>query len=358
MARGAGGRKQANKSSTPAATDPTTTAPTTSTIPAPFKVVGPALEPFVSTLPTDHVFLVHIDRTPIPLKRRVFVVPVLLNILITIILCIRVYYAAPVYVEQLITIFGYDTAYKVDTERSSTAELLNTVASRTILLLTDYTIFVLLGSWPKEFVFGSRASRSISPFDWRTALGFQEEEIIVRRGRIWDKSLLEGVEDGERAWTPQDELILKNKVEPAMRKSYTSKTGYLLLDKHWDLDFRGIIDAHRLVKDDRIKQAELQDLSLVYYNKQWIVWKVHENLEPAEVVKDEKVEAFKNKMTELGHEDVFFRWIEMVQYETSRTGGFTQARQDAALQDLKNVLESKGLALDDIGGSAVLPGLT
>ena len=360
MARGGGKRSKATVQPSSQTSISKTTSPA-SVAPAPFKVAPAPLQHFASTLPTDHVYLVHIDHTPVSLKKRVFVVPVLLNVAITLILCVRVYYAAPVYLNQLITIFGYETAYSVDTENTAAPGLIDTISSRTFLLMIDYAIFVLLGSWPREFVFGSRASRYISPFDWRTTVGFNEDDIIVRRARKWDSPLVKGVEEGERFWTPQDELIVQNKIEPAMRKAYTSKTAFTLLDKDWDLDFKGIIDAHRLVKDGRVKQADLKDIALVYYNKQWIVWRVHEALETQEATKDDKVEAFKDKLTGLKQEGIFYRWIELVQYETSQPDGFTETRQDIALQELRSMLKAKDVDdaafLEELGGTDALPGL-
>ena len=359
MARGGG--KRAKASAQPSSQTLTTIATNPPSVaPAPFKVAPVGLQPFASTLPTDHVYLVHIDRTPVSLKKRVFVVPVLLNVVITLILCVRVYYAVPVYLNQLITIFGYETAYSVDTKNTAAPGLIDTITSRTFLLMIDYAIFVLLGSWPREFVFGSKISRYISPFDWRTTVGFEEDDIIVRRARKWDLPLLQGIEEGERLWTPQDELIVQNKIEPAMRRSYTSKTAFTLLDKDWDLDFKGIIDAHRLVKDGRVKQTDLQDIALVYYNKQWIVWRVHEALETQEAIKDDKVDAFKDKLTGVGGEGIFYRWIELVQYETSQPGGLTNSRQESALQELRSMLRAKDVDdaafLDQLGGTAALPG--
>ncbi|OAP63140.1 hypothetical protein AYL99_02367 [Fonsecaea erecta] len=361
MARGAG--KRANR---PATSSTTSTKPPTSTAsnpPAPFQYAPTSLRPFLATLPTDHIYLVHLDHTPPSLKKRVFAVPALLNVAITTALCFRLYYAVPVYLEQIITIFGYDTAYKIDTKTAGVGELMNAVISRTALLMLDYVIFGWIGSWPREFVFGSRLLRSVGPVEWRMTMGFRDTEIIVRRGRLWDTPLLLGDKPDEaKTWNLDDELTIKVKVDPAMRHEILEKTGFLLLDRDWDLDYKAMLDAHRLVEKGVIQLKELENLALAYHEKQWLVWKVHEttDLTANGQQQDSTVERFRRILTDLGAQAVFFRWIEIVQYETSQPGGFTQGRQAEAIRELRARLEKKGVDYakfwEDIGGQAGLPG--
>ncbi|OCT46964.1 hypothetical protein CLCR_02504 [Cladophialophora carrionii] len=361
MARAAG--KRGTKPAASSSNAPRSLASTPSGPPTPFQYAPPPLRPFLSTLPTDHIYLVHLDHTPPSLKKRVFVVPVLLNLLIILGLCVRVYYAAPVYLEQIITIFGYDTAYKVDTAAAGVGELVNAVTSRTLLLMVDYAIFGLIGSWPREFFFGSKLSRFASPLQWRRRLGFRDTEIIVRRGRKWDTPLLVRENpDQVKTWNVDEELTIKVKVDPAMRPAYLAKTGYLLLDKDWDLDFKAMLDAHRLVDKNTIQLKDLESLVLVYYQKQWLVWKVHETPQftAHDAQEDSTVENFRRNLAGLGAEDVFFRWIEIVQFETSQPGGFTEGRQAEAIRELRRRLEKKRVDFarfwEDIGGQNGLPG--
>jgi hypothetical protein len=360
MARAAG--KRGAKVSAPSApsTKPTSTS---SGPPSPFVHVPASLQPLASTLPTTHVYLVHIDRTPVDLKRRVFLVPVLLNLTIVLGLCLRIYYAAPAYLQQIITIFGYDTDYSVDPKSRPYGDLMSIVTSRFFLIFIDYALFTLLGSWPKEFLLGSKLSRFVGPWAWRQKVWFKEAEIIVRRGRNWDKPLLEGNEEGTKSWSTQEELDVKFKIEPAMQPSSAGKSGLLLLDKDWDLDFKAMVDAHRMLKDERLKIDDLEGVALVYYQKQWLAWKVREDLVlPAGDPEQERVlRTFKGKLTEMRQEDVFFRWIEIVQYETSQPGGFTDARRVSAIRELKKLLTDRGADSaafwDDIGGQEGLPGI-
>jgi hypothetical protein len=240
---------------------------------------------------------------------------------------------------------------------------MNAVTSRTLLLMIDYAIFGLIGSWPKEFVFGGQLSRFTSPLKWRRTLGFRDTEIIVRRGRKWDTPLLVGDKNDQvKTWKVDEELTIKVKVDPAMRPAYLAKTGYLLLDKDWDLDFKAMLDAHRLVEKGTVQLEDLENLALVYYQKQWLIWKVHETAEvtTGKTQEDSIVEKFRHKLADLGAEDVFFRWIEIVQFETSQPGGFPEGRQAEAIRELRKRLEKKGVDFakfwEDIGGQAGLPG--
>ena len=364
MARAAG--KRAAKPAAPSKPETSKSQSTAiSELPSPFQYAPASLRPFVSTLPTDHFYLVHIDRTEPSIKKRVFIVPIIMNLIITIGLCIRVYFAAPAYLEQIITIFGYDTAYKVDTSQANAGELMNVVTSRTMLLMMDYFIFVIIGSWPREFIFGSKPLRFVGPWEWRRTIGFQDTEIVVRSGRRWDTPLFVGpTPQQSKTWQIDEELTIRVKVDAAMRKPYLAKTGYLLLDKDWDLDFKAMLDAHRLVDKGAIKLQDLQDLALVYYQKQWLMWRVHEErvITPQEAAQDSVLEKFRSKLDDLGAEDVFFRWIELVQFETSRPGGFTEGRQAEAMRELKRLLTAKGVDYaqfwEDIGGQAGLPGFS
>jgi hypothetical protein len=362
MARAAG--KRVPKPAPGSSTTPKSASATPSGPPTPFQYAPTSLRPFLSTLPTDHIYLVHLDKTPPSLKKRVFAVPIVLNLLITIGLCVRVYFAVPVYLEQIITIFGYDTRYKVDTAKAGVGEIMNELFSRTFLLMVDFAIFGLIGSWPREFVFGSRLLRSTGPLQWRMTLGFRDTEIIVRRGRTWDTPLLVGEDrDMAKTWKVDEELTMKVKIDPAMRPDYIAKTGYLLLDRDWDLDFKAMLDAHRLVEKGTIRLEELENLALVHYQKQWLIWKVREVVGPNPATTgpaDSAVDAFRSKLSELGAEDAFFRWIEVVQFETSQPGGFTEGRQAEAIRELRQRLEKKGIDFasfwKDIGGQSGLPG--
>jgi len=62
----------------------------------------------------------------------------------------------------------------------------------------------------------------------------------------------------------------------------------------------------------------------------------------------------------MGKENLFFRWIELLQYESSQSGGFTKERQASILAKARTLFEEQGIDLDDFlgaEGSRALPGL-
>ncbi len=234
--------------------------------------------------------------------------------------------------------------------------LLGITANRTMLFLADYILFAFVGSWPWKFVFGDEASRNGSPVTWRWNVGFRNKEIIVRSSRKWDKSLVPN-------WTLDDELTVKHKIIPAVQKDYVAKSGYLLMDKNWDLDFEAMVDAHQLVKEDKLSLEDFDKAVVVYHQrtKSWMIWQVGKEDAPKTVEQRDTLVKFKDKLTELGHEDLFYRWVELVQYESTMPGGFTEGRQATAMREARRMFTQAGIDFpkfwEEIGGSQGMPGL-
>ena len=76
---------------------------------------------------------------------------------------------------------------------------------------------------------------------------------------------------------------------------------------------------------------------------------------------DLKLEHFKKKLIEIGCEDVFYRWIEIVQYETNTSGSLPSKKKHEAEQELRRMLKDRkkddAAFIDSIGGSKEVPGL-
>ena len=68
-----------------------------------------------------------------------------------------------------------------------------------------------------------------------------------------------------------------------------------------------------------------------------------------------------NRLTMMGKENLFFRWIEIVQYEGSQPGGLTQSRRSEVLEKARETFTAQGIDFDDfvdsIGGITAFPGL-
>jgi len=91
----------------------------------------------------------------------------------------------------------------------------------------------------------------------------------------------------------------------------------------------------------------------------WEVWKEHDEGSGDEGTK--KLQLIKDKLTVMGKENLFFRWIEVVQSETSQPGPFTAERQGKAVQKIRVEFEDRGVAFDDfwadVGGIENMPGM-
>jgi hypothetical protein len=311
---------------------------------------------FLSTLPQSHVYILHVDITPYTLKRRVFLVPVCMNIVITLGLLVRAYFAVPIYFALFIATLGYSSEATVDVKQSDYGALLGITASRTMLLLGDYVLFSLLGSWPWNFVFGTEETRYGSPAKWRWHLGFGDKEIIVRSSKKWDKSLVPN-------WTLDDELTLKYKIMPAVQKDKLAKSGFLLLDKDWDLDFAAMVQASQLVQAGKLKLDDFEKAVVVYHQpiKSWMIWEIGREDMPKTAEQRDTLLKFKDKLTAMGHEDLFYRWVELVQYESTMPGGFTEGRQARAMQEARRMFSEAGVDFakfwEEVGGSQGMPGL-
>jgi hypothetical protein len=369
-----------------AAAKPAATSTTTTTTPSSSTIAPPNLEPFVpapskllpflKTLPPNHVYLTSLDTTPPRIKRNAFLVPVCLNTLITLGLCCRLYYAVPTYFWLIVTIFGYDTRAKVDIDNAAMTDLIGTVAGRTTLLMLDHVVFNFIGAWPWQFLFGSKEGGYVGPATWRwTVGGFWEKEVVVRRSRRWNKSVFgedpakdkkskKKAEKPNQPLSMDEVLTVKLKVNPAMEEQYLKATGFAMLDKDWDLDFAGMVNAFQLIKGNRLGIEDLENKAFMYNAKEkvWLMWTVHEKLAPMEAgEKDPVVECFREKLAAMGHEDLFYRWIELVQYESSVPGGMTEARQMKVLHEARKIFAEKGVDFDkffnDVGGQAGMPGL-
>lgn len=248
-----------------------------SSTPSPFTALPPALEPLVSTLDSNHLYITHVDTHPSPFKRRIFLVPIFLNVLIVVGLVYRLWTAIPVYFDILVATFGYDNALKVHIKDTPWGSLAGTVVGRAGLFMLDYFLATIILPWPVDFFLGSN-NNPTSPAYWRWTCGFRDKEVVVRRSRRWDEAFR------QRDWTSSgdfvekdDNGIMSERLRPAVKPRWLSeKTGYLMMNKDWDLHFGGMVDAHELLTE---KMAILEDFStkVIVHDKEkgWVVWDVN-----------------------------------------------------------------------------------
>lgn len=236
----------------------------------------------------------------------------------------------------------------VDTAATPWTDSVQIILRRTVTICIDYFLVTLLWSWPVNFIRG--------PVRWRRAIGFREREIIVRRSnRSWSKEL------ERNRWIREDEAR-RDKIVAAVTPERIGKTGYLLVDEDWNLDYAAMVRAHALVdrtrKGDGVQMDEFRTAVLVNTDADgWLIWRVGDENTPTgekRSIQRDQILAFKEKLTEMGKEDLFLRWVELIQWESSRPGGFTAERQRSAMLQAKQMFEDENVDFsqfwDDMGG--------
>jgi len=314
----------------------------------PFMKVPAILKPFVEPLSQQEVYLVHIDTTNTDQKWQTFLVPLVVNTVVAVVIALRIYMGFSTYPALVKMLFGLQSSLSVDTATVSWLQQIQVILHRTGTILIDYFLVTLFLSWPFHFVLG--------PVRWRRAVGFRDREIIVRRSSSsWSRTL------ERNKWIRNNEAM-RDKIIAAVTPERIGKTGYLLVDTDWNLDYAAMIRAHGLVdricKGDGVQLDEFRTAVLVHTDPDgWLIWRVEDENTPAGRERSEQrdqILAFKDKLTAMGKEDLFFRWVEVVQWESSRPGGFTPERQKSAMLQAKQMFEEENVDFssfwDDLGG--------
>ncbi|TKA22088.1 hypothetical protein B0A50_08466 [Salinomyces thailandicus] len=323
---------------------PTTFQAPSTSIPHPFRRAPPTLAPFLTQLDPAKVYLIHIDRFPPAAKKQIFLIPVLLNATIALLLLWRLYSGLPTYWTLLQTFMGYETTATVDTARTTRKEQFTILFKRTAMIALDFLVFRFIGPWPLTFFLEQPAN----PVVWRWKLGgFREEEVVVRESRHWGSAeLLQGVKQGDES------PFFKTRVLPVIDKGFMRrKTGYLMMDGSWDLDFQGMLDAHTLVKAGEFGLKEVDKLCLVHLDGVgWLSWQWETE---GDVIEDRrrKIVVFKETLTKLGKEGLFFKWMEIVEQERDGDGGFSVAKQERVVERVRAAFEKEGIDFEELSAS-------
>lgn len=279
-----------------------------------------------------------------------------MNALIALLLCWRAYVAIPTYLKIGLATLGYGNEEKVDIGSLDTGALIEVGMRRTFTFMVDYALAVYLLPWPVDFFTGAA-----SPTAWRWTVPFEPREIIVRRSRRWDTSL-------PKTWledSTADDPIYAEKIIPAISREWIArKTGYLMMDKHWDLDYSAMLRAHVLISQEKVTFASFAPSIAVYCQEQqqWLIWPIHKT-DGAEGEEEatRSIRAFKDKLTAMGREGLFFKWIELVQYESSQSGISLVERRDIIRRRGKEMFQSQNVDFDnfwnEVGGADGMPGL-
>ena len=323
----------------------------------PFTRIPESLATFVEPLSPEEVYLIHVDNSAHDLKRQTFVVPAIMNVLIAAGLAARIYMVRYFYPALLLTFVGLSSSTTLDTNAMTWLDMGKTIVFRTANVALDYFLLIIFLPWPIRFVLG--------PVKWRRALGFRGHEIIVRRSqRIWSRTLV------RNRWIRDDEAN-RDKIVAAVTPERISKPGYMLVDADWDLDYAAMIRAHDLVDPTLPKKKkgnhitpldEFRTAVLVHTDAHgWLIWRVGDEDSTTSTTSTgtgtgasgtaaaqgskqrDQLLAFREKLAALGKEDLFFRWVEIIQYESTQPGGFTVDRQQDAMVQAKLLFEQGGV---------------
>ncbi|KAI9725289.1 MAG: hypothetical protein M1828_003304 [Chrysothrix sp. TS-e1954] len=326
----------------------------TNSPPPPFSRVPLKLEPFVEHLNTAKVYIVHLDTLPWQSKRQIFTVPVLLNLTIAGLLIWRVLSIWTFYVDLFCILLGYETPTNVDTSSQTTNALVLLTLRRLCTIAFDFFLSKVILPWPITFFLEAPAN----PCTWRWHVGFKDTEIIVRVSRDWGASdLNDSLKQGE------DNPFFKVRILPAIDKRYMhGKSGYLMMGKDYDLDFDAMTYATQLVTKGSMTFQDFEKTVIVHSEAHgWMAWNVHPLDTGSEEEARKKIIAFKERLTAMRKESLFFRWIELIQYESNQPGGFTPERRTRAVTKAKALFEEQGVNFEDfltsVGGLEEFPGL-
>jgi hypothetical protein len=331
-------------------------------IPAPFTAAPTELLPLLSPLDHDTVYIAHVDRHPGWFKRRVFFVPVGLNLVIAILLLWRAYVKIPWYWLLVMSFLGNPNETTIFAANHSYGELIGKVIRRTLVFAVDWVLLWIIGPWPYSFFF----ERPGNPVLWRLKTGFRDEEIYIRQSRGWGAKDLLGEAEGSTGRAGVDSPFFKTRILPAIDSGRLgTKTGYMLMDKDFDLDFAAMIRATQLVDKKDISMNSLRKTVFVWVGSeeagQWAMWDCWKLDEGSETEAREKIILFKDRLTAMGKENLFFKWVELVQYESNSPEGFTQERQIATAEKAKRLFEEQGVDFEafikEIGGLGGMPGM-
>ncbi|RFU35423.1 hypothetical protein B7463_g897, partial [Scytalidium lignicola] len=284
------------------------TAPPSIGPPEPYKPAPKKLEPFLKLLSDNHVYITHIDTKPRDHKAKIFAVPVAMNVVIIGLLLWRISVVGPFYMKICFSMMG---------------KYNETTINPNVLPLNEIS-----------------------------------KEILRRAGSKWDREIKNPLEEENGK-----NLILQTVGKAVDQAWMHDRTGYLMLNREWDLDWKVIVKATKLVDRGTLSINDFKTTILVHSKE--FGWMIIETPEASGSVKEEesraKIVAFKDELTAMGKENLFFRWIELVQFELSGPNGSGPEQQLQTMRKAKKMFEDQGVDFekfwDKVGGPGGMPGM-
>lgn len=119
-----------------------------------------------------------------------------------------------------------------------------------------------------------------------------------------------------------------------------------------------MVDSHFLASERSFELEELDKLVFAFSDGNgWLAWR----WEPEDVVEErrKKVVTFKEKLTAMGKESLFWKWTEIVEDEREADGSFSPERQVKVALRVQQEFEKNGVDFDaliqSIGGLGEVP---
>lgn len=314
--------------------------------PVPFKPPPDVLQPFIDGLSEQHVYITHIDSKPAAFKRKIFLVPVAMNMAVSLLFFWRMYSILPWYWKLVQNALGQSNETTFPLAEASWREAGWEILKRGLTMFIDFILCVFVWPWPVEFAAGQAHG---NPMLWRLYVGFREKEICVRRSRNWDQVLGDIFKDED------SKKILVAYVNAATSPLLQEqRTGYLTMNGEWDLDWAAMIEAHQLVDQKTVAIEAFKSVVLVFHKDfGWMCYDLQASIVAEGDGKRRQVFAFRNALTAMGKEDLFYRWVELVQFDATQPGGFGPEQQEATAKKIRDMFEEGGINFDELWKQAV-----
>ncbi|KAL8834163.1 MAG: hypothetical protein Q9176_007641 [Flavoplaca citrina] len=346
-----------------------------------FTSPSPALSTLLTTFPSNKIYILSIDTTSPSHRRRTFFLILLFNTLLAALLAYRLWYATPTYLSLFFSILGYKTPTSIASPPTQWTQNARLLAQRMGMFFFDGVVLGrYVSEWPISFFLGPQDDTT-GCLGWRYRLGFTwpEREVVVRRSRAWatdisaiSSRLLSPNTNNPNQKTNQGADATEKATE-IIRAATTptriqSKPGLLLIDKDWELYYTGMVDAHALLSDptsgltwqELMKNGPIVcifDATL----SSWKIWRPWSDEQKPPQNDGGKLRLFKDLLTAMGREGLFFRWVEVVQHESSSAEAFTSERREQVVKVSKELFEGEGVnwdeVVDGIGGLEGLFGM-
>ncbi|OTA82170.1 hypothetical protein M434DRAFT_401132 [Hypoxylon sp. CO27-5] len=321
--------------------------------PAPFKRPPEVLQPFIETLDEKHVYITHIDSHPADFKRQIFTIPLLMNVAITALLVYRLYYILPYYTQIVVSVLGYPNETTMVVDEMDWEEIAVEVGKRTFHFMLDFILYVFVSPWPVNFFLAQDGNPAV----WRRKVGFRDREVVVRRSKRWDETKGDVIND-----STAKSLFMGRIGVATSPMLINEKTGYLLMNADWDLDWAAMVDATTMV-DKKMAAIEAFKLVVLFFHEEYgwlcVDMKLGENAEEDE--RRRQVFAFRDALAAVDKEDLFYRWIEIIQFESSQPGGFGPEKQEQVAKQIREMFKKHDIDFDEfwkesVGGEITING--